>query len=250
MGTNSYRNSHLAEDKPAAYDQCFMEPRQKYLWSREQMALSDFLDRYLKGRRINCLDFACGTGRITSFIENCVDKSTAVDVSRPMLDKARQKLSRTELIHADITKENVLLGRKFDLITAFRFFLNAEPKLRINALKTLSGLLAEDGFIVFNNHRNRTSPLVWIRQLYYHRIRKNYQANFMSMGEVKQLVSESGLNIVRIYPVGSFPIPKIRFSNKLNSIMHPFTSRLRCLDIFSESPIVVCQHRLQTQCHK
>lgn len=240
---DSYRNSHLSKDKPASYDQCYMEPRQKYFWHREQAALNDCLTRYFKGREINYLDFACGTGRITHFIEKQVGESTAVDVSEPMLNKARQKLSCTKIIHADIIKENILSSQKFDLITAFRFFLNAEPELRVSALKTLRDLLAEDGFIIFNNHRNRTNPLVWTRQFYYRMICNNYHTNFMSMKEVRELVFECGLKIVKIYPIGSLAIPKIRFSSKLNSMVYPFISKLKCLDNFSESPVIVCRHR-------
>ena len=71
-----------------------------------------------------------------------------------MLEEAQRKLKRTEIIQADITKEDIFAGREFNLITAFRFFLNAEENLRKDALNTITSLLSEDGYFVFNNHRN------------------------------------------------------------------------------------------------
>jgi hypothetical protein len=46
------------------------------------------------------------------------------------------------LIEADITAaKNVLVDERYDLITAFRFVLNAQPNLRIAGLEALAGLL-------------------------------------------------------------------------------------------------------------
>jgi ubiquinone/menaquinone biosynthesis C-methylase UbiE len=45
------------------------------------------------------LDFACGTGWITSFFENCVETSIAVDVSKTVLDEAGKRLSGKSLIY-------------------------------------------------------------------------------------------------------------------------------------------------------
>lgn len=127
----SYRDSHTEEGKGAIYDEHFKtETWRKILWNQEQYVLDSFLDTYFKNRAVNLLDFACGTGRIAGFLENRVETCTAVDVSKAMLDEAKKKLQKTKIIQADLTKNNVLEGRKFNLITAFRFFLNAEPGLQ------------------------------------------------------------------------------------------------------------------------
>lgn len=161
----SYRESHKYAAKGAEYERhCETQAWERFLWSRERKILLGILQKYFAGRDVHLLDFACGTGRITSLLENRVKTSTGVDVSGSMLAIAREKLKRTEIIEADITTENILKPRKFNLITVFRFFLNAEPELRSAAIGRLVELLAEDGRLVFNNHHSLGSP--WIKLLY------------------------------------------------------------------------------------
>lgn len=236
----SYENSHKEAGKGVAYD-CYYdtEPWARFLWERERRVLEAFLREYFDGREIRLLDFACGSGRLTSFLEDRVTTSVGVDVSPSMLEVARDKLNRTELIEANLIEEDVLEGRKFDLITAFRFFLNAEPALRKGALAVLASHLAEDGYLVINNHRNRSSPLVLARLL-YHRMTRG-TCNFMSMAEMKRLVEGAGLVIERVYPVGVFSVPRFTLSEDRNHKLDDFVLRRRYLSFFCESPIVICR---------
>lgn len=241
--TKTYRNSHTHEGKGLLYDEHYATlPERKYLWSQEQFVLESFIDTYFNHRKINLLDFACGTGRITSFFESRVETSTAVDVSETMLNEAKKKLSRTELIQADITRDNILSGRKFNLITAFRFFLNAEPELRIEAMRSMVSLLADDGYILFNNHKNRSSPLVWPRYFLCNKIRKK-NMNFMSINEVRDLAEKTGLKIVRIYPVDFLSLSKVKYLKGMNHKIDNMAMKFKLSGIFSESPIVVCSRR-------
>jgi predicted TPR repeat methyltransferase len=206
------------------------------MWRREQIALKCILQTYLKDRNIDLLDFACGTGRILALLENFVDTAVGVDVSTSMLAEAKKKLKQTELIQADIIADNILYGRKFDLITAFRFFLNAEPSLRQVALKCLSQLLKEDGYLVFNNHRNQTSPLVRFK---YNR--RHNRRNFMSIEEMHALVDMVGLKIIRMYPIGCLPLPKVSLPASINSMIDKIGARFESVHRFSESLIAVCR---------
>ena len=238
---HTYRDSHKYAEKGAEYEACYeTQPWARFLWSREQEAVLRILDKYFAGKDIHLLDFACGTGRITSFLENRVKTSTGVDLAGSMLAIAREKLKRTEIIEADITGENVLRGRKFNLITAFRFFLNAEPELRSAAIKALAGLLAEDGYLVFNNHRNLGSP--WIKWSYMRHRQKNLQGtyNVMTITEMKTLVENVGLEIIEIYPVGFFHPPRIQVPQTLVNAIENIGCKFKCLARFSESPIAVC----------
>lgn len=240
----SYRDSHKYTGKGAEYETHYQtQAWDRFLWSREQEILLNILDKYLANRDIHLLDFACGTGRITSLLENRVTTSTGVDVSESMLSIAGEKLERTEIIQADITKENILKNRKFNLITAFRFFLNAEPELRLAAVRTLSELLAEDGILVFNNHHNTGSP--WTKLLNLYRRYNNSQSTFnvMSIDQMQQLVQTAGLEIVEIYPTGFFHPPKIAVSFRLNHAIDNAVGKLKCLNRFSENPIAVCRKR-------
>ncbi|MEA3226046.1 MAG: class I SAM-dependent methyltransferase [Planctomycetota bacterium] len=240
----SYKESHKYEGKGAEYEAYYQtEAWEKFLWSREQEIILRVWDKYFAGKDVNLLDFACGTGRITSLLESRVKTSTGVDVSGSMLAIARDKLKRTEIIEADITTENVLKGQKFNLITAFRFFLNAEPELRSLAIKALAELLDEDGYFVFNNHHSLGSP--WIKLLYARHLRKHPEGTFnvMSIEQMKDIVGNVGLEIVEIYPVGFFHPPKVPVSHLLNSAIDSVACKLKFMNRFSESPIAVCRRR-------
>ena len=242
---NSYGDSHKAEGMGERYDHLYATDLwHMFLWSREQRILSDFLDSYFQGRDIHLLDFACGTGRLTSFFENRVTTSVGVDVSESMLEKARQRLNRTELIQADLTKGNVLQGRKFNLITAFRFFLNAEPKLRQAVMAVLVPLLTEDGYFVFNNHRNISSPMVRLRYIWGCKIRGG-RGNFMSTKEMKNLVEDFGLEVAKIFPVGFLSLPKGSLPESWNHTIDSIGMKFKWLAPYSESPIMVCRRRLK-----
>lgn len=242
----SYRDSHTEDGKGAIYDEHFITERwRKILWHQEQYVLSSFLEMYFKNRTVNLLDFACGTGRIAGFLENRVETSTAVDVSKAMLDEAQKKLNRTKIIQADLTKNNVLEGHKFNLITAFRFFLNSEPELRTEALLTLASLLSKDGYIVFNNHKNSTSPLIWPKYFYYNKIRKR-KAHYMSYSEIKKLTRKACIEIIRIYPVGLLSLPRIKPPEKLSRKIDNMAMKFAFSGILSESPVIVCRHYQET----
>jgi SAM-dependent methyltransferase len=242
MDKISYTESHKYEAKGAEYEAYYQNKAwQRFLWSREREIILRILEKYYTGRDVHLLDFACGTGRITEFLENRVKTSTGVDVSGSMLAIAREKLKRTELIETDIATENILKPRKFNLITAFRFFLNAEPELRFAAMETLAELLDEDSYLVFNNHQNSGSP--WIRLRYAHYRKKNPEGiyNVMSIGQMKKLVEGAGLEIVEIYPAGFFNPPKIPVSFHLNRAIDWATGKLRFMNQFSENLIAVCR---------
>ena len=238
----SYRDSHQYAAKGAEYERHYeTQAWEKFLWSREQEILLEILAKYFAGNDVHLLDFACGTGRITSLLEDRVTTSTGVDVSGSMLAVARPKLKRTQIIEADITAENMLKPRQFNLITAFRFFLNAEPELRSMAIRKLAELLTEEGCLVFNNHHNLGSP--WIKLLYARHERKNPEGifNVMSIEQMKDLVESAGLAIVELYPVGFFHPPKVPVSYRLNRAIDNVARRFRFLSRFSESPMVVCR---------
>ncbi|MFQ6035804.1 MAG: class I SAM-dependent DNA methyltransferase [Sedimentisphaerales bacterium] len=243
----TYRDSHKYPGKGTEYEAYYeTQPWQRFLWSREREIILRILEKYFAGKDIHLLDFACGTGRITSFLEERVKTSTGVDVSSSMLAIAQKKLKRTEIIKADITTNDVLKGRKFNLIMAFRFFVNAEPALRSAAIEALAKLLSEDGYFVFNNHQSLGSP--WIKLLYMRHQQKNPHGifNVMTLNEMEKLVEGVGMEIVELYPVGFFHPPKIPVPQILTVAIENVCCKFKSLARFSESPIAVCR-KLKTQ---
>jgi ubiquinone/menaquinone biosynthesis C-methylase UbiE len=240
----TYRDSHKSPDKGHVYDHNYDNiPWRRFLWSREQLILLGIIEKYLSGRDIELLDFACGTGRIACLLEQRVHSCTGVDVSPSMLAVAREKLERTEIIEADITASEVLRDRKFNLITAFRFFVNAEPTLRTAAIKALAGLLSKDGYLIFNNHQNLNCPWMRLRHWQYRRRGSQGIFNVMTVRQMHDLVESVGLEIVRICPVGFFHPPRVPVSQSLCRVIDSGLGAFKSLAHLAESPIAVCRWR-------
>jgi SAM-dependent methyltransferase len=238
-----YRASHTAPGHGKSYDAYYTDnPQVRLLWSLEQVLLKEILDRYFRDRQIHLLDFACGTGRITQFLEPYVTTSVGVDISAAMLEVARNKLTKTHLIHADLTTNNVLQGRRFNLITAFRFFLNAEPDLRKQVIRILPGLLSEDGYLLWNNHRQRAAPTILINYISNRSLANPLPHNVMSIHEMKNLAGEADLQIVEMRHVGVLLPRLVRvLPHSWSRTIETATMRLHWLRYFSEDVIAVCR---------
>ncbi|MBI4121595.1 MAG: glycosyltransferase, partial [Candidatus Ryanbacteria bacterium] len=145
----SYRASHTNIVTTKRYEELIYGANSydTYLWEYEQKILDREMSFLARPRY---LDFAGGTGRVSAYLENRVSESVCVDVSAEMLELAKAKLARTEIVLGDLTREDALAGRTFYLFTAFRFFLNAEPRLRGVALEALKARLADNGTLIFN----------------------------------------------------------------------------------------------------
>jgi SAM-dependent methyltransferase len=150
-----YRSSHLS--KGADYDRDLqVGDFNTYMAEAERRILDRIVPSLFPDGVPRYLDFACGTGRITSQIEQFADESYGIDVSDSMMKQARSRCAKTTFITQDITQSAVEIP-EVDLVTAFRFFGNAEDELRSDVLSGLAGLIKRDGYLVLNNHRNPKS---------------------------------------------------------------------------------------------
>lgn len=203
-----YRLSHLSPEKGESYESSFHKKNsRKYVWKWEQEVLLDILNKYFDKEPENYLDFACGTGRVIEHVASKVSNATGIDVSESMLQVARNKeaLKKATLINLDITKEDNAQSLKYDLITAFRFFLNAQTNLKQEVIQKLSRILADGGIIVFNIHLNKSSILANIIKLYQFS-KGTSRSNMVSYAEVEKLVNSAGLKIIKTYHYGVIPI--------------------------------------------
>ena len=156
MIPGSYRESHL--HKGTDYHETFVSfPHRATIWGLEQWLLLKIVRKHFLNEPPRHLDFACGTGRILGYLSPYCRSAVGVDISASMLDVARGNETRAEIMEADITRDDILGKREFDLITAFRFFPNAEFELRKEALGALARHLSGEGVLVFNNHKNAGS---------------------------------------------------------------------------------------------
>jgi len=179
------------------------------LWLLEQKFLGHEI-RKLKSMvgPVSALDFACGTGRIAVYLEPLVEACTGVDVSEPMLARAREKLRGTSLIRADLVTDPHAVDGSYDLITAFRFVLNTAPDVREKALSCLSSKLRDKrSRLIFNVHGNTHSYRHFARL--YHKMGLGAAGttlfNEMSLRDAVSMARRCGLRVVKVIGLGFIP---------------------------------------------
>lgn len=198
---SDYRESHLALDKGEAYDRRFVDtPHRAMMWELERAILDEVVGTMFPDRSANHLDFACGTGRILRHLARFARRSVGVDVSPSMLAVARRAVEGAELLEVDLTRTDILGERTFNLITAFRFFPNAQPRLRDEVMDILVRHLAPGGYLIFNNHLNSSSAFIKLAHL-----AGKARTLGMSHGEVESMLGRARLEVVGIRHIGVLP---------------------------------------------
>lgn len=238
-----YRNSHTQVGKGAVYD-CRLyaeDSAHTSLWHLESQYLSDLIERLVPGKN-KYLDFACGTGRIIASFAECFNEADGIDISEPMLALARAKKLKAELIQGDITKDANIVGDGYDLITAFRFFLNAQDSLRREVITILAEKLAPDGILVFNIHNSKPS-LLWLQNSFMN-IFKTAKVKSMSRRQVNELLKDTPLQIVETTAFGIIPkAAHIILKPRLWRWLDRTLRKCRFLQNIGSDVIYVCRRR-------
>ena len=163
-----YRESHTREGMGRSYHKQFVDGgiRSVY-WMLEKEFLDGVtLPRRSTDRALPVLDFACGTGRVSGFLHSLGCSVVGVDISNSMLEAAESFEPGPNYLQMDLTVENLPIEAvpqegQFDVITAFRFFPNAQSQLRQEAISALAPLLRRNGLLIVSHHRNPRS--IWRR---------------------------------------------------------------------------------------
>ncbi|CAN5726774.1 MAG: class I SAM-dependent methyltransferase [Actinomycetota bacterium] len=204
----SYREQFAQASRAAEYERQQWDGTSypSLIWELERV----WLDRYLASSpvpaaQMDYLDFACGTGRVLSYLEERMRSARGIEISAAMLDIARQKVRHAELLCADITATPEIEGR-YDLITCFRFLLNAEPALRRQAMRGLAARLKDrDSRLLFDNHGNLSSykALRWPGSV-LRRGQPVYESagNVLSHSDVMSVLHDAGLEVIARHGYG------------------------------------------------
>ena len=145
---------------------------------------------------VRYLDFATGTGRVLGALGPYVGDATGVDISDHMLAIARAKFPDRKFVQGDVTQAEVVTGT-YDLVTAFRFLLNAEPDLRVAVLRRLAGLLSgPSACLILNVHAHVPSHKSARRMLRrWQQPREGHSDTYLTDGEVRELLGRAGLAV-------------------------------------------------------
>ncbi|MGH8232862.1 MAG: methyltransferase domain-containing protein [Rhodanobacteraceae bacterium] len=124
------------------------------MWQSERPITEQIFTELAPKRRLN---FPAGNGRIAAAPERCLPACEIhdIDISNNMLAVARSKWSRLTFHAMDGRRALNEFGKEaFDVVSAFRFFPNADQPLRKDVAEQISGLIKPGGHVVLNNHRN------------------------------------------------------------------------------------------------
>jgi SAM-dependent methyltransferase len=208
MQAASYSQKYQDAATAAVYDREIYSDRSgsTTLWIAEQRVLGRLLKQYSPDHKAaDALDFACGAGRIIGYLAPRVRALLGVDISQAMLALARRKVGpEVRLICADIVASPHAISESFDLITAFRFLLLAEPPLRKACVQVLQSKLRSDGVMILNSHGNPRSfrALASCRNKY---LRGTEELPAFSITDMRSLADECGLKLVGCAGVGFLP---------------------------------------------
>lgn len=216
-----YSSSHLHAGE--AYQARFQKkPGRAAMWELEKPLLQDIFQN-LAPRR--ALDFATGTGRIVSELEKCLPDCEfhGTDISEDMLAIARAQCKRVTLHLIDGRRALEVCGREaFDVVSAFRFFPNADRQLREDAADQIAGLTKPGGYVVVNNHRS-----FWSISYLAMRAVGNNDGSYGSRNvDIKKLFLDRGFSCVRSYSLGVWPQTELRAFGLSWSV----TSALECFN--------------------
>jgi SAM-dependent methyltransferase len=243
---SAYADMHQADWIPVNYDENIYNPARydSWVWELYKPYLIQIVRKFASTRdHLKYLDFACGTGRITTELESLATDSLGIDISQPMLDYASHKLSHTTLRCGDILQQPDIADYDYDLITAFRFFLNTEPEMRALVMRSLASRLSTSGGkLIFNIH-SHSGSVDGIKSL-YRRLRGWPPVNAMSYAQVRRLVEDAGLEIEAWYGFALWP-DRLYLTpvGKLCRQIDQWAARIRPLRWISKDMLFVCRHR-------
>lgn len=204
MTNDSYRTSHTAPGYGIFYDETIYTGYFGDLWRRSEAPL---LRRWLEAAREagarSALDFACGTGRVTEVVAQMMPEVVGVDVSREMLARARVRCPGVRFVEHDITLDIPRGLNRPQIITAFRFLQNAEPSLRVSALKALAQLLPPDGQLIVNVQCNADGPAGVVTRLRQRLL--GHDVHSLSIDDVRVLLEGTGFEIIEVAYYGFWP---------------------------------------------
>ena len=224
-----YRESHASEGYGGRYVKTYSEGYYHHQWlTLEEPLLQGLLRARREAGATRLLDFACGTGRILGSGSAIFDAPTGIDVSDSMLEIARESYPGANIFRHDITREP--FEGSFDVITAFRFFLNAQPELRSDVLTALRPLLAPSGRLIANVHVNATSPLGMAYRV-RNALKRRTVANTLSFHQFESTLVKHGFEVEDTYWYSYLPRPGWYFGGAVGSLLLPVERVCRVLPV-------------------
>lgn len=173
----------------------------------------------LELRTGRALDFGCGVGRLTQALADHFGEVVGVDISAPMVDKAREldRHGRGRVRYVVNTRGDLALLDEgtFDLVYSSITLQHIPPRHARVYIRELFRVLGPGGVAVFQVRNGpRIRPGSWRERLYTLRRehlrrllqrlrgRPPYEMHFLARSEVEELVGEGRGRLVDVVDVG------------------------------------------------
>lgn len=240
----SYAEQHFVDGVAEAYETDY-HPSSYHtaIWALQRPFLREVL-RSVRARsgRLKYLDFACGTGRIISGVEDVATESIGTDISTLMLSHAARRTS-SPLRCGDILRSPTLVDHDYDAITAFRFFLGTDAETRLPVMRDLAGRLrGVESRLIFNIPWNSRSALALTDA--YRRVRGWPAFMTISRADIRRLTADAGLDIVATRGFGL--VPRRLYRTSVTWPAHAIdsaASRIGMLSPLGQDMVYVCRLR-------
>lgn len=249
MARVDYRTCHTRDDDVAGYQRTYASGYYAAQWrALERPLLAQLFSALRAQGSQTMLDVACGQGRITLLGAQFFDQVLGIDYSPEMLAVARQRLATAEAganAHVEFAVGDVAdfqTDAPFDVITAFRFFLNAEDKLRSDGLRCVRRNLAPQGTFIASVQVASGSPLA-----VFHRISNTARRllrrppslvrNSMSLRAFTRLLTAEGFEITRVQRYSLLP----RIGSLTDRFAERHISKIERLALVCPGASLMCQ---------
>ena len=148
---------NVYEDAKRAESYAKLEfPGTYYLAYRD---IPEILFKHVKGKK--AIDFGCGTGRSTRFLEKCGFNAVGVDISKDMIKKAKELDPEGDYRLSSDDDFKKFEKHHYDLILAVFTFDNIpDVEKRVKLLKGLGSLLNKEGRMVLVN----STPEIYVNE--------------------------------------------------------------------------------------
>jgi SAM-dependent methyltransferase len=201
-----YEQQFISTRSALEYDEGYRMPGYYTILGRieREQLRSTIADYFPTGRVRAWLDYATGTGRVIEYARDLADNITGMDVSKAMLEiaEARQPDDKIVWRQGDLlTEPDCLRPRSYDLVTAFRLFLNVDPEARTPLLLALRDAIAPGGLLIINSHGNPFGLKGLARPLRLGAVRRDRRrgisrGNYLTASKLASIAFQAGLRLV------------------------------------------------------
>ena len=204
---SEWLDRHSAEGYGTAYDASLGQGYWGAHWEHlEGPALRTALHQCRKEGAGVLLDVACGTGRVLSLAQSILPTAVGADASSAMLRRASQ--AGYGVIQCDAAA--LAVRKTIDVVTAFRFMLNASPDLRQDFLTSVRSVLVDRGWFISNIHVN-ANGMAGLAYRLYNSAQGGPRLNVLSLRQYTEVLRRGGFAPERIVWLGALPRLSRRF---------------------------------------